>query len=394
MYIKTVIIKRDILQNIQPYLASPEAIVVTGMRRVGKTTLLRDIFNSLDSANKIFLDLENPLHQKYFEDDNFERVKRTFEFLKINFKERAYIFLDEIQLAPRSPQVVKYFIDHYQVKFFLTGSASLYLKNLFSESLSGRKYVFELYPLSFKEFLKFKNVDVVLPENHKDITEPMFETLSGHFREYMEYGGFPQVVLKATSDEKKQTLQDIFTSYFQLEVERLSDFRKTHKLRDLILLLLSRIGSRLDVNQLANELGISRVTVGEYLSFLEGTYFMHTVKPMNQNAEVEIKKAAKIYVCDSGMANAIAKVTEDMLFEQAVFQNLRFKGALNYYQKKTGVEIPFVVDKKHGFDVGLSPSESSLTRLSRVAAELGLASWQVACLQYSENDHTAYSFEF
>ena len=121
---------------------------------------------------------------------------------------------------------------------------------------------------------------------------------------------------------------------------------------------------------------------------------MHTVRPMTKNAQVEIKKAPKIYVCDSGMANAIAKVTEDMLFEQAIFQNLRFKGGLNYYRKKTGVEITFVVDKKHGYDAAISPSTSGLTLLARVAAELGLDSWQMACLQYSENDHTAYSFEF
>ena len=354
---------------------------------------MRDIFNGLETKNKIFLDLENPLHQKYFEDDNFERIKRTFEFLKLDFQEKTYIFLDEIQLAPKIAQVVKYFIDHYQTKFFMTGSASLYLKNLFSESLSGRKYVFELYPLGFREFLKFKQTGFQLPAGHQDITQPMFETVSLYYKEYMEFGGFPQVVLKSTSDEKRQALNDIFSSYFQLEVERLSDFRKTHKLRDLILLLLARIGSRLDINKLANTLGISRITVMEYLSFLEGTYFIHLIRPMTKNRDVEIKKAPKVYVCDCGMANVITQVDPAKLFEQAVFQNLRFKGGLNYYQKKTGVEIDFVVDKKEAFKVRGTPDKSDFSLLDRLVQELSLASGRVAALSYGESTQVVYAFE-
>jgi len=387
------IIQREILNNIQPYLQSPEAIVITGMRRVGKTTLLKDIFHHLESKNKIFIDLENPLHQKYFEDESFERTKRTFEFLGLQFKEKAYIFLDEIQLAPKVPQVVKYFIDHYQTKFFLTGSASLYLKNLFSESLAGRKYVFELYPLSFKEFLKFKQANLELPVAHAQITQPIFETLARYYQEYMEFGGFPQVVLKETIPEKKQTLQDIFSSYFQLEVERLSDFRKTHKLRDLILLLLSRIGTRLDINQMANALGISRITVTDYISFLEGTYFIDLIKPITRNREVEIKKAPKIYICDSGMANAIASVDSNTLFEQAIFQNLRLKGEVSYYQKKTGVEINFILNKKEAFAAKLAPQGVDHSKLGRVAKELNLDSWQMVSLQYGDRQNALYGFE-
>ncbi len=117
---------------------------LTGMRRTGKTTLLNHIFGSIESQNKIFLDLENPINRKYFEEENYERIKKSFEFMGIDFETRAYIFLDEIQFVKNLPSIAKYLIDHYRVKFILTGSASFYMKNLFTESLAGRKYIFEL----------------------------------------------------------------------------------------------------------------------------------------------------------------------------------------------------------------------------------------------------------
>ena len=132
-------IERKLYSSIKPFIDSQEAIVVTGMRRVGKTTLLLHILNNLKSKNKIFLDLENPLNQRYFEEPNYERILDAFRFLGLNIKERGYVFLDEIQFIKNLPSVVKYLSDHYKIKFILSGSSSFYIKNLFSESLSGRK---------------------------------------------------------------------------------------------------------------------------------------------------------------------------------------------------------------------------------------------------------------
>jgi predicted AAA+ superfamily ATPase len=112
---------RLILKKIELYFDSPEAIIITGMRRTGKTTILNFIYEQIESRNKIFLDLENPLNRKYFEEKNYERIKKTFEILGIDFTKRPFIFCDEIQFVRNLPSVVKYFIDHYNVKFFLTG---------------------------------------------------------------------------------------------------------------------------------------------------------------------------------------------------------------------------------------------------------------------------------
>ena len=124
--------KREIFIKIEPYYETPEAIIITGMRRTGKTTTLHFIRENIASKNKLFIDLENPLNRQYFEESNFERIKSILVGLGLNFSERVYLFIDEIQFVKNLPSVVKYFIDHYQTKFFLTGSASFYLKNHFA----------------------------------------------------------------------------------------------------------------------------------------------------------------------------------------------------------------------------------------------------------------------
>ena len=97
------IIKRALFQRVEPYFDSKEAIIVTGMRRVGKTIFLRSTFEIIPSTNKLFLDLENPLNRKYFEQQDFEQIKFAFEALGLSFSKPAYIFLDEIQLIRNIP---------------------------------------------------------------------------------------------------------------------------------------------------------------------------------------------------------------------------------------------------------------------------------------------------
>ena len=386
------LIERSLFKEIKPYFDSSQAIIITGMRRTGKTSLLQFIYQRIDSSNKLFLDLENPLNQKYFEESDYEKIKSELEILGLNFTKKPYLFLDEIQLVKNLPSVVKYLIDHYKVKCFLTSSASFYLKNLFSESLAGRKYLFELFPLTFKEFLLFKNSKIILPKNVELITKPIFDTVLNLYNEYLLFGGFPEVVLKKSIEEKKKSLEDIFTSFFQLEVLRLGDFRKNKAIRDLIMVLMERIGSKLVIQKISQELGISRPTIYEYLSFLESTYFLFLVRPFSKKRDVEIRKAPKVYLCDSGLANHFAKLNEGTVFENNVFQNLRTKGRINYYQRKSGVEIDFILDKSRAFESKINPQPADVTRLKRLVFELGFKEFKVVSKNYSQLNHLSYGF--
>jgi len=383
---------RTIFTEIDKFINVPEAIVITGMRRTGKTTLLQYYYEQIDSKNKLFLDLENPLNRRYFEENNYERIKSSFEALGVDFTRKPVIFLDEIQFVKKLPSVVKYFIDHFQVKFFLTGSASFYLKNLFTESLAGRKHIFELYPLSFKEFLIFKDSRLNIPYNTRNITRATCDTFSTLYDEYIRFGGFPGVVLKTNVPEKEKALDDIFSSFFQLEIVQLGDFRRNEVIRDLMLLLIQRLGSKLDIQKISKELGVSRPTLNEYVSFLEGTYFIKTIKPFSKGKDTEIRKARKIYLCDSGFANRMAKLDEGHLFENTVFQNLRLEGELNYYQRKSGTEIDFILNKETGYEVKLSPQKRDVQRLSELASELKLKKFYIISKKYCDLDNIKYGF--
>lgn len=381
--------KRALYGDIIRHLDTPEALVVTGMRRVGKTTLYQQVFDTIKSDNKIFLDLENPINQKYFEEINYENIKYRLEVLGINFSQKAYLFLDEIQFVRNLPSVVKYLMDHYQVKFFLTGSSSFYLKNLFSESLAGRKIIYELFPLDFEEFLELKESRLVVPGK---INETTYLTLAPLYKEYVEFGGFPGIIIKESIEEKREALEEIFTTYFNKEVLNLGGFRNNQIIRDLMLLLINRIGSRIDVQKLSIELGVTRITINEYLAFLEGTYFISLISPFSTSKDVEIRAAKKIYLCDSGLANNLGNTHFGSIFENAVHNQLRLKGKVNYYQRKSGVEIDFILDKQSAWEVKTKASSYDTTKLRKLSKTIKINQVNVISFEYS-NAPVVYGFQ-
>ncbi len=378
------IFRRSLYRKIEPYLKNPEAIVVTGMRRCGKTFLLRDIFNNISSPNKIFLDLENPLARKMFEESNYETIKTSLEKQGLDFSIQPYVFLDEIQWLKQTPSVVKYLLDHYRVKFFLTGSASFYLKNLFSESLSGRKFLFELFPLSFAEFLLFKESKFVLPDIGEKINETAWRLFAPLWEDYLHFGSFPEVVLALNSVEKEKKLEDIFSSYFQKEILQLSDFRKNDKIRDLIILLSENTGNLLNTERMAKELKVSRITIEEWLSFLEATYLIALISPYSPSSRVAIRKAKKIYFIDWAVAERINKISFGQKFENCVFHLLRLQGDVAYYRKKSGAELDFVLDHKIGLEVKTKAVTADAGQTKRLASELKLQKNYLVSYHYSD----------
>jgi len=198
--------------------------------------------------------------------------------------------------------------------------------------------------------------------------------------------------LKSSAEEKRKALEEIFSSFFQLEILQLGDFRRNNVIRDLMLLLIQRLGSRLDIQRISKELGISRPTLSEYISFLEGTYFIKRIRPFSSGKDTEIRKMPKVYVCDTGLANHLARLDPDSLFENSIFQNLGLKGELNYYQKKGGTEIDFIVDKSQAYEVKVSPQESDVKRLRSMAMDLKLEGFKVVSKNYSDLENVIYGF--
>ena len=330
--------------------------MVTGMRRVGKTTLLMMIYDSIQDANKVFFDLENIIDQEIFREKNFNNIWNNLKQSGLIQEKRAYIFLDEIQCFPEITMAVKYLYDHYNIKFFLTGSSSFYLKNFFPESLAGRKVVFELFPLDFSEFLVFKETVRVKATSFKDKesfrNKIAFETVYPLFKEYCRFGGFPQVVVQENEGQKIRILSDILSSYFEKDIRQLADFRNLTAIKELIRLLLPRVGSKLEITKIAHEVGISRETLYSYLSFLEESYFLFRISPYTNSVDREVSGTKKVYFCDNGLLNLFGQISEGALLENAVFLNLKKFGKIKYYQKRNGREIDFIIPElKTAFEV-------------------------------------------
>ena len=380
---------RQLYTQLESELNTKEITVITGMRRVGKTTTLHHLYDLVSSNNKTMLDLENPLHRKVFEEENYDAVWNNLKQFNITNTVKAYIFIDEVQNLPDLGRVVKYLYDHWEVKFFLTGSSSYYLRNLFPESLAGRKMIFELFPLNFTEFLVFKQVSrnvkdsFVAKANNKN--RIAYERLIPYFDEFMEFGGFPSVVLEENQERKRTMLSEIFTSYFEKDAKNLADFKDMSKLRDLILMLVPRVGSRIEVLKLANALSVARETVYNYLSFLEQTYFISLLPKYSGSIDRQAAGSKKIFLCDLGMVNILGKASQGQLLEQSVYQNLRSKHQLTYYSKEGANEIDFIADNKNALEVKFSMSQHDIETLKRRSRGLNIKENYVITHQYYDN---------
>ncbi len=212
------------------------------------------------------------------------------------------------------------------------------------------------------------------------------------YEEYILFGGFPEVVLKKTYDEKKRALEDIFASFFKFEIVQLSSYRKSEVIRDLMLLLMKRSCQRLDIQKISQELKISRATTYEYLRFLEDAYFIKTIRPYLSENNLEIRKASRVYICDVGLINQFTRVPEEYVFQNSFFQNLQTKGVLKYYERKSGAGIHFILNDQQAYHVVLHPSKTDSQRLKRIASELGIEDFSLIAKDFSELDAVEYAF--
>lgn len=388
---------RQIFPKLEAELNTKEATVITGMRRVGKTTALIHLYDLISSKNKAIFDFENPLHRKVFELDNYDAVWNNLKQFGVTNKAKAYLFLDEVQNLPEVSKVVKYLYDHFDIKFFLTGSSSFYLRNLFPESLAGRKIIFEIFPLNFAEFLVFRQVKREVGESFmqkvQEKNKIAYEKLIPYYNEFIEFGGFPSVVLEEDPGRKKTILSEIFTSYFEKDAKNLADFRNMSKLRDLILLLIPRIGSRIEIGKLANDLSVSRETIYNYLAFLEQTYFISLLPRYSLSIDRQAAGSKKLFLCDLGIANVLGRISEGQSFEQSIFQNLRSNHKLNFYSKEGASEIDFIVDEKVALEVKTSMSRQDISNLERRSKGLGIKENYIITLQYNENSQAILATE-
>ena len=365
--------QRKIYPALKAHLESPHITVLTGMRRTGKTTTLKYLMGELQSINKIYIDFERLDNRDLFSQKNYDLIADSLAQRGVDFSKKSYLFLDEIQMVKNIPSVLKYLYDHYKVKFVVTGSSSYYLKNFFSESLSGRKKIFELYPLDFSEFLDFKQI------YHSDgdffqkkFMSSEYERLKGLYEEFVIFGGFPEVVLLHNQEEKKELLFDILESYIRIDIRTLVDFRKLDNIEKLLKMLSQRVGTRIDYSKIARLSGMSRETVKNYMDFFEETYVISRVPVLAKNPDREIVKAKKLYFCDNGLLGILSNIGTGSRFENSIYNQLRRNGGIQYYYTKSGMEIDFIFDGNVAYEVKESPLVQDKKKLENISKSIGL----------------------
>jgi hypothetical protein len=389
--------KRTLYFEILPQLDHKNAIIICGMRQVGKTSLMKMLFDITNNP-KLWFDFDNPLDQIPFESIDYNQI--FYELKKqaeLKEGERLFVFIDEIQNFPDITKVIKYLIDKYRVKFIVTGSSNYYLRNLFPESLSGRKFLYTLHPLSFSEFLYFKEITSeksitgLVSENlFKRHSRTEYEKRNSYYEEYIEFGGFPEVALTPDIKTKQLVLRNIFASFFEKDIKVFTELKDVRELRDIILLLAPRNGNMIDITKLASELGINRVKVYNYLEFLQGVFFLKLVSKHTKSVDKSVAAGKKVYFSDTGILNLVSKVTEGQLFETAVCCQLESYGNLTFYNKRNTAEIDFILDHDIAFEVKLKATRGDLEKLKKLADTIQIKSYFVISKKWVESEKVIF----
>jgi len=340
-----------------------EITIILGPRQVGKTTILKKLTEEL---NGLYLDLDIL--------SNYEKVKSYEDFLNTvkikgyqeKQKNRFYIFLDEFQRYRDLTMVFKNIYDHHpNIKIFASGSSSFTIKNQIQESLAGRKKIFNLFPLSFEEYLTFNEREDLLKElkNLRKLKKAKNlennKKLYSHMEDFIIYGGYPGVVLEKNPEEKKEKLRSIFDAYIKKD---LVDYLKIENFlgaKKLIETLAINNGQISIYNNYAQKSNINAITVKNYIELLKETFVIVELKPFFTNKNKEVTKAPKIYFLDSGARNFFInnfnplrlRADASFLFENFFISELYKSGAkpdqLKYYRDKNQVEVDLVYDLVH-----------------------------------------------
>jgi hypothetical protein len=311
---------RHLLRDMLAWLDDPDILVIVGSRQVGKTTLISQIIEHL-LANKTA-----PEDIFYFNLDDlslwefFKAPAEFLNFIELNQKGRAYVFIDEVQRLENPGLFLKYIYDlRRNLKLIVSGSSSLEIQAKISESLTGRKQLFQLHPFSFREFISakwsdFSSVAGKLAIRDRNSLLSALTKLQGVYQatfekwlgEYLTYGGYPRVALEHNPQRKIAYLKEIFNSYLQKDVKDFFKIENVAGYNNLIKVLAQQIGNLVNISELANTLGMNRTTIEKYLQLLEGTFVFKRLTPFFQNVRTELSKMPKIYALDLGMRNFAA----------------------------------------------------------------------------------------
>ena len=348
-------IKRKLFKALENHLDKKEITFIVGPRQAGKTTLMMLAKEHLEKAREktVFLNLDVETDRKFFISQEQLLRKITLEI----GAGRGYVFIDEIQRKENAGVFLKGLYDmNLPYKFIVSGSGSVELKEHIHESLAGRKQMFELTTLTFEEFVDFRT-GYKYEDRLADFFDLEKERTKRFFEEYLNFGGYPRVVLSETADEKRRVIAELYQSYLERDVVYLLGVQKTDGFTALVKLMASQIGNLVRVSELSQTLGLSVATIKNYLWYMQKTFLLNKTTPFFTNVRKEITKSPVYYFYDLGMRNyavgmfGTATITGDVgfLFENFVFNVLKGKigdsaTQIHFWHTKDKAEVDFVIN--------------------------------------------------
>lgn len=331
--------------------AQDVAFVITGVRRSGKTYLLyegvKKIRREIPHQNIIYINFEDdrlyPL-----EGDELRKLPDVYlEYFSPDENYPRWFLLDEIQNIPDWERSIRTFIDRRVARVVVTGSSSKLLPGEIATSLRGRTLTKTIYPLRFKEFLKFKEFEVSDPASL--LYSPDKPKILNLFNEFLEYGGFPQVVL---SKEKKELLREYYRAIFYRDIVERFEIRNLSLFENFLKLLIQQNASLFSLGKANNSLKtlgfkLTKSTLADYLFYACSAFLLFEVSLFSYSIKDRLQYPRKIYAIDTGLVNAVTfKYSHNFgrMLENAVFlELLRRERQVYYWKAKNGYEVDFVI---------------------------------------------------
>ena len=345
-------VKRVVLDKIRLHLEKPEITVITGPRQCGKTTIMKILENELNARGKktLFMNLDVEEDMAHFSSQNGLLRK-----IELEIGSEGYVFIDEIQRKENAGRFLKGIYDmNRPYKFIVSGSGSIELKGDLQESLAGRKRIFEVSTISFEEFVNYKT-----DYRYEGKLEHFFEIEKAKthslLEEYLNFGGYPRVILEQKSKEKREIIREIYQSYIERDITYLLHIARPEQFSLLVKVLSLLDGKILNLSNLSSEVGISIKTVKQYLWYLEKTCIIDTISPFSTNPAKELTKAPICYFKDIGLRNYAAGEFGNISNYGFAFQNFiylqlselakHYDFSIHFWRTKDRTEVDFILQK-------------------------------------------------
>lgn len=333
--------KRFLFNDIVKEIESKQIISLIGLRRTGKTTILKQLIDHLIESKKVKREyiLFYPFDEEQPKIENIVTEYETKSGKELpDIKDRIYIFLDEIQKLKNWQTQVKYYYDNYQnIKFFVSGSSSLFIKKYTQESLAGRIYEFVLNPLSFEEFLIFKNKGQMLKKKNLFEDSLKKEFLSYQKRQFIE-------ITNKSEERVAKYIKTMIEKIVYQDIPKIFPIENEELLMRILKIIASNPGMLSDYGSLSKELGISRVTLSNYFFYLNESFLIKKLYNFSRNMLTSEKKMKKFYLTTTSFFPFLNnEIDESKLIENLI---VAFVDAKFFWRTPQKYEVDVILKEK------------------------------------------------